>query len=369
MAVDYVDILELGQDFTVVVQENVTGGFLNGESFSYTSVIARDNGGEVEIPRVLQLNIFGINALDQPIVNFFAIAYSNNCLTFPVLEEGNSAGWTRFVRSLRDFSLGVFIYLPLLLTHDQNTFGFYFVLTQTQLENPSKEFCPAAPEPAVTDPPLTPAPTTAPLPDTPAPTPTPATGAPTPAPVDPVTEAPVDPATDAPVEPPTEPPVDAPTEPPVDPPTEPPVDAPTEPPVEPPTEPPVDAPTEPPVEPPTEPPVDAPTDPPVVAPIPKPPTDIDLSMSMFVSTDYMSMGFMSMSMGYDGDLDSLMAAMGKKGKKKKGDEPMSMSMGYDEDLDSLMAAMEFGRSSAPAKKGKKKGDARRLRLSRPYVEV
>ena len=81
------------------------------------------------------------------------------------------------------------------------------------------------------------------------------------------------------------------------------------------------------------------------------------------------MGFMSMSMGYDGDLDSLMAAMGKKGKKKKGDEPMSMSMGYDEDLDSLMAAMEFGRSSAPAKKGKKKGDARRLRLSRPYVEV
>ena len=97
MAVDYVDILELGQDFTVVVQENVTGGFLDGESFSYTSIIARDSGGDAEIPRVLQLNIFGINALDQPIVNFFAIAFSNNCLTFPVLQEGNSAGWTRFV--------------------------------------------------------------------------------------------------------------------------------------------------------------------------------------------------------------------------------------------------------------------------------
>ena len=100
VAVDYVDILELGQDFTVVVQENVTGGFLDGESFSYTSVIARDNGGDPEIPRVLQLNIFGVNALDQPIVNFFAIAYSNNCQTFPVLQEGNSAGWTRFVSFL-----------------------------------------------------------------------------------------------------------------------------------------------------------------------------------------------------------------------------------------------------------------------------
>jgi hypothetical protein len=96
--VSLVAVLELGQDFTVLAQQNVTGVFGDGDSFMYNSIVADQvAGADVEIPRVIQLNIFGMNAENQPIVNFFAIAFSNDCTVYPVLDEGNTAGWTRFV--------------------------------------------------------------------------------------------------------------------------------------------------------------------------------------------------------------------------------------------------------------------------------
>merc|ERR1712238_631342 len=49
-----------------------------------------------EVVKVLQLNIFAFNAAGQPIVNFFALAFSNNCDEFPSLIQGESAGWTQF---------------------------------------------------------------------------------------------------------------------------------------------------------------------------------------------------------------------------------------------------------------------------------
>jgi hypothetical protein len=94
--VGYVDVLELGQAFDVLSQDNITGTFLDGDSFSYTSIVQR-NETLTEFPKVIQLNIFAFNADGQPIVNFFAIAFTNNCLEFPVLLEGDSAGWTKFV--------------------------------------------------------------------------------------------------------------------------------------------------------------------------------------------------------------------------------------------------------------------------------
>mmetsp|Transcript_52 Transcript_52/g.112 ORF Transcript_52/g.112 Transcript_52/m.112 type:complete len:424 (+) Transcript_52:105-1376(+) len=107
--VGYVDVLELGQGFEVLTQENITGTFIDGDVIEYTSIIERE--GNEDIPKVIQLNIFAFNAEGQPIVNFFAIAYSNICDEFPTLLEGESAGWTHF----------------------------------TELEPPSAELCPAAP--------------------------------------------------------------------------------------------------------------------------------------------------------------------------------------------------------------------------------
>ena len=97
--VGYVDVLELGQAFDVLSQENITGTFMDGDTFSYTSIVSR-NDTLSELPKVIQLNIFAFNSEGQPIVNFFAIAFTNNCFEFPVLIEGDSAGWTKFVSAI-----------------------------------------------------------------------------------------------------------------------------------------------------------------------------------------------------------------------------------------------------------------------------
>jgi hypothetical protein len=99
--VQSIDILELGQDLRVLVQENIEGSFGDGDTFSYTSVASIPGNivTSVEIPRALQLNIVGVNANDEPIINVYIITFTNNCGTYPVLQEGQSAGWTRFVRN------------------------------------------------------------------------------------------------------------------------------------------------------------------------------------------------------------------------------------------------------------------------------
>lgn len=95
--VQYIDVLELGQGFEVLSQDNITGTFVDGDSFEYESLVT---AGEENIPKVIQLNIFAYNAAGEPIVNFYAIAYSNACDEYPALIEGESAGWTQFVSNM-----------------------------------------------------------------------------------------------------------------------------------------------------------------------------------------------------------------------------------------------------------------------------
>jgi len=92
--VEYVDVLELGQTFEVLSQKNITGVSSDGDSFEYESII-KDIG---KIPKVIQVNIFARNAADEPIVNFFAISFTNACNVYPTLVEGESAGWTQFTK-------------------------------------------------------------------------------------------------------------------------------------------------------------------------------------------------------------------------------------------------------------------------------
>jgi hypothetical protein len=99
IAVQSIDILELGQDLRILVQENIEGNFGDGDTFQYISVAAdRSNiNSTVDIPRALQLNLVGVNANDEPVINVYIITFTNSCGTYPVLSEGQSAGWTRFV--------------------------------------------------------------------------------------------------------------------------------------------------------------------------------------------------------------------------------------------------------------------------------
>jgi hypothetical protein len=102
--VQEIQVLELNQDLRIIVQEIIVQeiiveSFGDGDTSRYTSIAALP--GEIvdpaDLPRAIQLNIIGVNQSDEPIINVFLITFTNNCGGFPVLFEGQSAGWTRFV--------------------------------------------------------------------------------------------------------------------------------------------------------------------------------------------------------------------------------------------------------------------------------
>jgi hypothetical protein len=104
VSVQSIDILELNQNLNIIVQENIAGSFGDGDTFRYNSIssIPGQIVDPVDIPRAIQLNIIGVNQFDEPIINVYLISMTNDCQAFPVLMEGQSAGWTRFVSILRD---------------------------------------------------------------------------------------------------------------------------------------------------------------------------------------------------------------------------------------------------------------------------
>jgi hypothetical protein len=99
VSVQNIDILELGQDLRVLVQETLEGNFVNGDSFQYESItnLPGEITSPMDIPRAIQLNIVGVNVNDEPILNVFIITFTNDCDTYPVLFDGQSIGWTFFV--------------------------------------------------------------------------------------------------------------------------------------------------------------------------------------------------------------------------------------------------------------------------------
>jgi hypothetical protein len=99
VSVQNIDILELGQDLRVLVQEKIEGNFVNGDSFRYQS-ITNEPGAittPLDIPRAIQLNIVGVNVNDEPIINVLIITFTNDCNSYPVLVNGQNVGWTFFV--------------------------------------------------------------------------------------------------------------------------------------------------------------------------------------------------------------------------------------------------------------------------------
>ena len=92
--VDFIDIIEFDQDFNVVVQFPVSGPLFDGDMFSFESIVSENPS---VIPRILQLNVFAFNAQDEPIANFFSVAFTNDCGVYPVFETGYDPGWVVFV--------------------------------------------------------------------------------------------------------------------------------------------------------------------------------------------------------------------------------------------------------------------------------
>ena len=99
VSVENIDVLELGQNLRVVSQTDIDQVFNDGDTFMYTSIVADPQSIEAagDVPRALQLNIVGINSQGDKIINVFIVTFTNGCGSYPVFEEGQSAGWARFV--------------------------------------------------------------------------------------------------------------------------------------------------------------------------------------------------------------------------------------------------------------------------------
>ena len=102
ISVQNVQIFELDQNLKVVAQTVREGSFVNGSNFTYTSIISTMTASlnPTSLPRGLQLVITGLNRNEETVVNTYIILYTNDCGIFPILTEGQTAGWTIFVRSL-----------------------------------------------------------------------------------------------------------------------------------------------------------------------------------------------------------------------------------------------------------------------------
>jgi hypothetical protein len=110
IVVESISILELDQSNNVIVEVLIDGNLMDGTSFSYTSILADpdDITSEQQIPKALQMTLNGRNQDGIILLNVFIITYTNRCGYFPVVQDGESAGWVVF----------------------------------TQVENPSFQYCP-----------------------------------------------------------------------------------------------------------------------------------------------------------------------------------------------------------------------------------
>lgn len=99
VAVESVDILELGQSLRVIAQTDIDTTLGDGETFTYESIFANPEAVESEedIIRALQLNMVGVNSDGDRIVNVLIVSFTNGCGKYPVFNVGASAGWLRFV--------------------------------------------------------------------------------------------------------------------------------------------------------------------------------------------------------------------------------------------------------------------------------
>ena len=172
--IDSIDILELDPDLQVVSQENIVGPFFDGDTIGYTSVSTQLDPDEQladqeeGLPRGIQLNIIGVNAADQPIINVFLVTYDiTDCEGEPFVL-GDTIGWTEVV----DFTSAAAVFCPAIETEPPTSIPS---LSPTTSEPTTEQ--PTTGQPTTEQP--TPIPT---WPPTPKPTPIPTTDSPTPKP-------------------------------------------------------------------------------------------------------------------------------------------------------------------------------------------
>ena len=103
VTVEEILVLELDQNQEVVSQTLLNKGYVNGETVSFTSIVAEEpeSINPVSLPSGLTVTITGTNTDGQPLLNTWAIRYDNDCTIYPVLTTGQQIGWAQFVSTFR----------------------------------------------------------------------------------------------------------------------------------------------------------------------------------------------------------------------------------------------------------------------------
>eukprot|EP00536_Pseudo-nitzschia_multiseries_P013574 jgi/Psemu1/290938/fgenesh1_pg.588_\ len=99
VAVENIDILELGQNLRVLSQTKIDDRLVDGDIFTYQSAFAtpEDVTSVEEVVRAVQVNMVGINSAGDRVIGVFIVTFTNGCGSYPVFEKGQSAGWTKFI--------------------------------------------------------------------------------------------------------------------------------------------------------------------------------------------------------------------------------------------------------------------------------
>lgn len=99
VSVSRIDIAEIDQNGRPMDATKIPGPFVDGNLVSYTGFVATspENITTSSLPKGLIVILKGQNAAGVQINNSYAIVFTTNCTTYPVLTDGLQIGWTVYV--------------------------------------------------------------------------------------------------------------------------------------------------------------------------------------------------------------------------------------------------------------------------------
>jgi hypothetical protein len=102
--INEIQFFETDQAGNIVRQNLFAEGYVDGDVLNYTSFLLSDAIDAVSLPSALSVFATGQNAAGEPIINTWAIEFTNDCAVHPVITAGQRIGWTVFVSAFDSHS-------------------------------------------------------------------------------------------------------------------------------------------------------------------------------------------------------------------------------------------------------------------------
>lgn len=100
VVINTIDVVEAGADGSILRRQAFGGPFNTGDSLRYVAFIATNFSDVTDTtnPTRFQVTATGVNAQDETLVGVWAAIFANDCVTSPVVEDGDNALWMSLVR-------------------------------------------------------------------------------------------------------------------------------------------------------------------------------------------------------------------------------------------------------------------------------